>query len=58
MTKILVLLIKIGDYMEEDVKSCIFCCYCDDNYHDWKKYCVRHDSFIDNYDICNDYYEY
>lgn len=48
----------MGDYMEEDIKTCVFCRYCDDNYHDWKKYCLRHDSFLDNYDVCNDYYEY
>ena len=43
--------------MEEDIKSCLLCRYCDDSYHNWKWYCVRHDFFIENYHVCDDYYE-
>lgn len=39
----------------EDVKSCILCKYCDENYHAFKLFCVYHNFWIDDYNICNKY---
>lgn len=52
------LYLGIGVYMEEDIRSCIYCRYADENYHDWKLYCVRHDCFLNRYSVCEDYDEY
>lgn len=39
------------------MESCISCKYADDNYHEWKLYCVMHEFYLSEYDVCDDYEE-
>ena len=50
------MIIKNGGNME-DVQSCIDCKYCDENYHNYELFCVYHDFWIYDYNVCSEYEE-
>lgn len=39
----------------ENIQSCLYCKYCDENYHEYKDFCVYHDFWIHDYNVCSEY---